>query len=454
MKAKKEIRLFVILYLAHFLGWMAFIVIMATSRGQGFSDSVKLYFGLFVNVSFLLFFHILFALLYGIIHLCRYFIRVYRQQGRRVFWKRLGLRLLLPSLLVFGSFKALVYNNASEAFDFNWDDNIYNETGRSFDHFADDGKYRGMSVFGWWDYKEDAFDSLVKNNIEWAAVVPFIYQKDENTDEVNLRETYDRWSRRDSMFIDIIGELHERGIHVQLKPHIWLREGWRSNIKLDNARNWGSWFESYRVTMLHYARMAEKTGVELFCVGTELRTSILQQPDKWKELIEEVRTVYTGKITYAANWHDEFEHIDFWDQLDYIGLQAYFPLTDNKNPDLETIKQGWDRYIPMLEELSATYNKQILFTEVGYKSEASATIKPWEWGNSLSILTRKKSDETQQLAYEALFQKLWAEDWFAGMFIWEWNTMSKPENAPTNLNFSPRFKPAENTIAKWYGKEP
>ena len=52
-----------------------------------------------------------------------------------------------------------------------------------------------------------------------------------------------------------------------------------------------------------------------------------------------------------------------------------------------------------------------------------------------------------------MFQKLWNEPWFAGCYIWQWHTGSKPENAKNNVNFTPRFKPAENTITKWYGQE-
>ena len=198
--------------------------------------------------------------------------------------------------------------------------------------------------------------------------------------------------------------------------------------------------------------MAELAKVELFCIGTELKTSIKKQPERWKQLIAKIRTIYSGQLTYAANWHDEYEDISFWSNLDFIGIQAYFPLTENKNPDLQTIKNGWDTHITKLEQLHKKYQKPILFTEVGYRSDVSATIKPWEWNETLSALYKKKSDKTQQLAFEALFQKLWHKEWFAGVYIWQWDHRSTKEQAEKNLDFSPRFKPAENVIAKWFGK--
>jgi hypothetical protein len=105
-----------------------------------------------------------------------------------------------------------------------------------------------------------------------------------------------------------------------------------------------------------------------------------------------------------------------------------------------------------LKAVYENYKKPILFTEVGYKSEAGATIKPWEWSPVLSSLTKKKSDKTQQLAYEALLRQTWNQPWFAGVYIWQWDIRTTAESAKSDLDFSPRFKPAENVMAKWFGK--
>jgi len=47
---------------------------------------------------------------------------------------------------------------------------------------------------------------------------------------------------------------------------------------------------------------------------------------------------------------------------------------------------------------------------------------------------------------------LWDKDWFAGMYFWQWHNGTKKDE-PSNMDFTPRFKPAENTMAKWYGME-
>ncbi|MDA9774639.1 hypothetical protein N9B82_06740, partial [Saprospiraceae bacterium] len=145
--------------------------------------------------------------------------------------------------------------------------------------------------------------------------------------------------------------------------------------------------------------------------------------------------------------------VPFWADMDYIGIQAYFPLTNHKKPTLGEIKAGWKKHETILKKLSKTHKKPILFTEIGYRSDETATIEPWVWGSALDRLTHKKSEETQNLAYEALFQKFWEEDWFAGLYIWQWHNRSKRGNEREEMDFTPRFKAAENTISKWYGKD-
>ena len=90
-----------------------------------------------------------------------------------------------------------------------------------------------------------------------------------------------------------------------------------------------------------------KNNVELFCIGTELSFAS-QKTDKWKELIQKVKTSYDGKLTYAANW-DNYKNIKFWDDLDFVGIDAYFPLSYTTKPDLEELKNGWNKWSMEIE---------------------------------------------------------------------------------------------------------
>jgi hypothetical protein len=343
---------------------------------------------------------------------------------------------------------------SEEPFTFEWDLSVENHTGNVKNLYAKDGKHRGMSVFGWGRSANDRINQLVKNNIEGVAIIPFFYQQTELTKVLHPKNgDIGVWTRYDSVYIKSVTELHERGIHIFLKPHIWMRDGWRSNIHMDNEQEWTTWFESYRKHMVHQAMLAEFLNVDLFCIGTELRTSIKAQPKKWDELIAEVKSVYSGKLTYAMNWDDDFDDIKFWDQMDYIGIQAYFPLTKNRNPSLGDVKNGWTKHIEKLEKVSKEYAKPILFSEIGYRSDEIATVEPWVWDSAINDTTNIVSNHVQNLAYEALFQELWDKKWFAGMYFWQWHIDHNEDESHSKMDFTPRYKSAENTMAKWYGRD-
>ena len=80
---------------------------------------------------------------------------------------------------------------------------------------------------------------------------------------------------------------------------------------------------SYENYLLEYARVAEEVNAKIFCIGTELEKFVINRPNYWQSLIAKIKTVYTGKLTYAANW-DEFKRVPFWNELDFIGCRCIF----------------------------------------------------------------------------------------------------------------------------------
>src|SRR5205823_5832922 len=107
------------------------------------------------------------------------------------------------------------------------------------------------------------------------------------------------------------------------------------------------------------ARVAEKHGAEIFCIGLEYEHAEIFE-ERWRHIIAAVRREYHGKITYGANW-DDIDAITFWDALDYIGMQAYFPLCQNTNPTPEQLDEGWSAWMLKLDAMSKAYKKPLLF---------------------------------------------------------------------------------------------
>ena len=111
-----------------------------------------------------------------------------------------------------------------------------------------------------------------------------------------------------------------------MKPQIWVGGAWPGAVDFVTEAEWDHFFTTYERWITHYARMAESQHVAALCIGTELVHATLKHPDRWRELIARLRRVYTGRLTYAANWGQEFENITFWRDLDVVGLNSYYPL--------------------------------------------------------------------------------------------------------------------------------
>lgn len=387
-------------------------------------------------------------------HLVRYLSQSYKTHGKMTFLRRFSFSIILPIGFFFSLFNLSQWYTKNENFNYQWISEIENNTGQATDLFTEDNKQRGVHVFGRLDSIN--LQPLIKNNVEWITMVPFGDQEDYDSPAVR----YHHPERKTLLYIDSIWSkkiqsAHSYDLKVFLKPHVWIfspsNGTWRSDIFPSNETNWETWKKSYREFILLYAKIAEKNKVEMFCIGTEFTKLAIEKPEFWEKLIQEVRSIYSGKITYAANWYEEFEKITFWNELDYIGIQAYFPLVKNKNPTVKQISKGWKKHFSSIEKIHRKFDKKIVFTELGYKSTTDSAIEPWAWIDYSSNLYKPVSTETQANCYEAFFKTVWKKKWFAGVHIWQWHT-SEENGGKDNLDFTPRKKPAENIIAKGFGK--
>lgn len=280
---------------------------------------------------------------------------------------------------------------------------------------------------------------------EWVAIMTSWYQKDYNSTEIAPAAK----TPSDESLIHAIDEAHRLGLKILLKPHLdLLKTGyWRGEIDFPDESGWEEWFKSYRDFIVHYAKIAQEKGVEMFCVGVELTGPSVWKPELWdKYVIQEVRKVYTGPITYAANWNEEYLNITFWDKLDYAGLDAYFPLSDKERPTLEDLREGWNKYMPDIEAWQKKINKPVLLTEVGYKSSTGAAKTPWEHQLGREVDLHLQSD-----CYTAMFEAFWDKPWFYGMYWWYCGTNERMGGSE-DRGFNVQNKPAQEIIKQWYHK--
>jgi hypothetical protein len=209
----------------------------------------------------------------------------------------------------------------------------------------------------------------------------------------------------------------ERGMTVMLVPHIayWgTRFLWRGEIDFRTEAGWEHFFTHYEAWTLHMAAIAEKNGAEIFSVGLEYGPS--QKFDaRWRRIIRNVREVYKGKIVYGANWN-EFENVPFWDALDYVGVLAYFPLSNSKTPTPQELAKAWQPWMTRLERTSKAAGRPVLFTEIGYNHSPITAAKPWDF----HVNGGENAREIQTRCIETALTLPAQYPFLAGMFFWKY----------------------------------
>lgn len=284
-------------------------------------------------------------------------------------------------------------------------------------------------------------------NADWVAVVPYAFAF-AGDPKINFDTSRQWWGERSEGVIQTIAYAKQLGLKVMLKPHVWVRgEGWPGDFTLESEEAWQKWETSYAKYLQTMTRIADSMQVEMLCIGTEYRKAVVERPDFWRSLIDTIRHHYDGKLTYAANW-DNFEHVSFWDQLDFIGIDAYFPLCEDQTPDHSTLITAWQTPWRSIKKVQRRFNKPVLFTEYGYRSADYTSHGHWHY----SLENLSSNMEAQKNAYEALYQVFWDEPWFAGGFLWKWFTEPEMAGGEEDAEYTPQNKPASEVIKQVYGR--
>ena len=283
---------------------------------------------------------------------------------------------------------------------------------------------------------ELAMSGVKKINANWVSIIPFAFCKD-SSPNVYYDQNRQWWGEKSEGVLGLINLAKKKQLKVFLKPHVWYRKSWIGDFTLEQEEDWKTWEKEYTAYILSFAKMAEEQQVDLFCVGTELKQVTLKRPLFFRQLIKKVKQVYKGKITYAANW-DNVEAVNFWGDLDYIGVDAYYVLSDKKEPTVVELIKAWQPIKQDLQKLSYSVNKPILFTEYGFESCDFNTKQTWGSNGVYG-----ENQKAQVNAYESLYKSFYNQDWFAGGFLWKWHLIET-----TFRNKKNTFTPQEKSVIK------
>jgi hypothetical protein len=321
----------------------------------------------------------------------------------------------------------------------------------------DDGFKRGIVYTSWWhnEYSSHESDQTLSRLIKpmganWLQIIVTWYQANPSSTSIYPKENNSTPS--DEALTHVINMAQNLGFNVMLKPHLDLEENdshWRGDINLgDDVTAWTAWFKDYATFISHYASLAQQTKASSFVVGTEL-LGTTRQSVQWREVIRQVRSIYSGELTYAAHHDGEWNSIDWWDALDYIGVDAYFPLSTVDHPNVSQLRENWLPIINNLEKLSQTWQKAIVFTEIGYQSRLGASRTPW------GVSTQNKIIDLQEQAdcYQAVFEALSDLKWWRGVFWWNWTIFFK-QGGIHDGGYTANNKPAEDILRYNFGASP
>ncbi|MBS1867841.1 MAG: hypothetical protein JSS69_18165, partial [Acidobacteria bacterium] len=247
------------------------------------------------------------------------------------------------------------------------------------------------------DRANDRLRQLKKYGVNAIAIVPYGFAS-----EGSARLRFNLGWERDGGVTRVADLAHKSGMKVLLKPQLFVRNGYPGSLEFPETKDRARWFAQYRIFLEHYARLATEIHADLFCVGVEF-DKLSKDAEAWRSLIARARELYSGPLVYAANFGDEFENVEFWDALDYIGMDEYYSLPDNLSTE-ELVRR--------VEAVQKRFQRPVIFTEVGFPSVAGGNRNPWdEPPEELSL-------ELQARCYEEIFRAFYEKPWFAGMYWW------------------------------------
>ena len=209
----------------------------------------------------------------------------------------------------------------------------------------------------------------------------------------------------DEQLLAILARAKQRHLSTTLLPIVLIEDpgekDWRGVI---SPRDWDAWWNSYDRLIDRFLVIAVAAEVDRFCIGSELNTTE-SQIDRWRRIVQRVRSRYKGTITYSANW-DRYDKVTIWPLVDVMSVSAYFELArDEPDAPVQKLREAWVRERDRLLLIAQRYDRPLMITEVGYPSLPSAAAFPWDYVAGDGVMA---DHAAQARCYEAFFGA-WSE---------------------------------------------
>lgn len=319
------------------------------------------------------------------------------------------------------------------------------------------------------------FYEMKQNGMTQVVLNPIYIQDDVRSTEMYRRSD----SPTDTQLAKAITNARSFGLKIVLKPHLELKNNeWRAHIAFKNDTDANKWQANWNAQLV---KLAQMKGVDTVVIGTEMRgvvtksvpsknlTFLKNNPDRWIKTVALLRKKAPKvKLTYAAHTNDESEYLStsFVKKLDYLSLTYYpRPPAGFKVPEVkdayslttqeraankaavkilrDDMKKDKAKYFAPLR---SKYGKNIVFAESGFRSIKLASY----YKDGDEVGPKDVDLNFQNIQYEAFFQFVDSISYVKGVWVYRYYN-STTMGGTQDPWFTPQNKPAQATIAKWFG---
>lgn len=292
-------------------------------------------------------------------------------------------------------------------------------------------------------------DELVALGVNTISLTPFgrVWSLGSHSIQMDFEAPYEENREAIGRMVE---QAHRRGLRVVLIPHLWVETGgWRGEMAPAGRKGWATYQDAYRRFVLSWARDAGRFGVDAFSIGVECTSFSGRFPRFWTRLIREVREQFPGPLTYSANW-DEVDNVLFWRELDWIGVNAFYPLAKAGQTDYADYVAGAEAAIAKLERTAQIHNRPAVLMEIGYTTRPGAAVDPWSWPDHMSEVVVDEWEQARALA--ALMGAAARSPRIGGMLLWRYYAHLDDVSQEAPWGFSPHGKLAARVLQAVYAE--
>ncbi len=286
-------------------------------------------------------------------------------------------------------------------------------------------------------------DDLARLGVNWVAIHPYASVRADGS--LRWRELDPE--RPPEWIARPIREAHARGLSILVVPHVAHWGGpwsWRGEVDFADPAALERFFADYERWIAAVAACAREA--DGFCVASEL-DRLARHDARWRRVIAAVRARTPARLTWAATWN-AYEEVPFWDALDAVGVQAYFPVGGAGEPDEDALRAAWTPILARLYALHQRTGKPVVFTELGYNCSLDAAREPWAYPQA-SGADVPRAAALQERCLRVALESIGRESqWLRGAFLWKWFVGPAPGE-----NFVLQTPPLRAVIRAAWGPE-